>query len=98
MKEGTQQEFEEVIENAKRLIMNKTKYGQGEDANRPWRRVRAKHESWLDGSMDIELIMFEGSPAKGYILVNYGTKNIIAFGPHDKQLHKWNLVEVQLNS
>ena len=91
MKEGTQKEFEELIEKAKKWIMRKTKYGGVDDISRPWRRVRAKHTGWTDGSQDIELIMFEGSPAKGYIIMNYGTRNVRVFGIHDENFKKWNL-------
>lgn len=91
MKAGTQEEFEILIERAKKMIMAKTGYGVNEDAGRRWVRARAKHDGWLDGSEDVELIMFEGSPAKGYIIVNYGTRNVRAFGQRDKPLYKWNL-------
>jgi len=50
---------------------------------------------WISGMAEFEeynvsVWILSGSPVKGHIIVNYGTDNIKAFGPHDEKIRLKN--------
>jgi hypothetical protein len=54
---------------------------------------------WLEANLDsyespdhrIRVLVLEGSPAKGYVIVNYGTETVLAFDVFDKKLKELRL-------
>ena len=45
--------------------------------------------SYGDEHYDVEVMAWEGSPPKGYIIVNYATKMVIAMGDNMNVLNKF---------
>jgi len=78
--------FEEMIVKAQQKIRDR--YRPDTDS-RKWRT--AKVRSYENKSYDIEIRVLTGSPVKGYVLINHGTKTIKAFGINDKLIRTWNL-------
>ena len=78
-----------AIDQAKESVIKS--YGH-KDYSRPWVVARARHEGWEDGSQDMELHMWEGSPAKGWVVVNYGSGTATAFGVNGRKIHTYGVM------
>jgi len=70
----------ELIEKAKEKIIQ----NYGEQPNRRW--LEAHTDSYGNPNYRIQMIVWEGSNAKGYIIINHGTGRIRAYGVNDKLL------------
>lgn len=77
-------DIKKYIEKAKEKVMN----DYGRMVNRRWLDVFV--DSYESNRERIRLLVWEGSPAKGYIIINYGTGSIMAFDVNDKLLKKYN--------
>ncbi|GIK23660.1 MAG: hypothetical protein BroJett005_30740 [Ignavibacteriota bacterium] len=75
--------MEQLIEQAKRLIEKKF------DPGRKW--LEASLDSYNADSNRVTLFVLEGSPAKGYIIANYGTKQVIAFDYYGRKRRTYSL-------
>ena len=76
-----------LIERAKKKV--EESYGKP-DAGRRW--VKTHIDSYKDPQYRIELHVWEGSPAKGYIVVNYseGFDSVRAFGLYNQIVYTGN--------
>lgn len=74
----------DLIEKAKVAIRRSYGYSSHDDDGRAW--IRSSVSSYGVNNFDIDVIVMEGSPVKGYILVNYGTSTVKAFDYCDKLL------------
>lgn len=54
------------------------------DSGRRWIDVHA--DSYGDGTYRIRLLVLEGSPCRGYIVVNYATGMVRAYNVFDKRI------------
>ncbi len=54
---------------------------------RPW--IEAHADSYKSETHRVAIIVREGSPAKGYIVVNYGVGTVAAFDVQDELLYRW---------
>ncbi|KAA0243658.1 MAG: hypothetical protein DYG83_13270 [Candidatus Brocadia sp. AMX2] len=68
--------MEQLIGQAKRLV------ARGLNPDRKW--LESSLDSYNDESYRVSLLVLEGSPAKGYIIANYGTRQVIAFDDDGK--------------
>lgn len=80
--------MEELIEQAKKLIERRS------ESDRRW--LEASLDSYDDKSHRVSLIVQEGSPAKGYIIANYGTEQVIAFDYDGTKLKTYRLQDKHL--
>jgi hypothetical protein len=77
---------ETAIAKAKDKIIKAYEGENGKD-DRPW--LIASADSYKSEHYRISIIVREGSPAKGYIIVNYGFGTVIAYDAQDNLLFKW---------
>ena len=63
---------------------------------RPW--LKTNLDSYQSESNRVTLYVLEGSPCKGYVIVNYGSKYIRAFNAWNKQIYQCNVQSKFLNS
>ena len=104
--------FEQAIEKAKVSIVNKF-CGKNDDMtpsenqefqdlfnaciNRKW--LTCSVDSYKSESNRISFIVCEGSPVKGYVVVNYGADTVTAVDAWGKQLQTWtNLYRTKNNT
>ena len=79
------QSLDELIEKAKSAVV---KAFEGKDTTeREW--LIADLDSYESVAYRIRIYVLEGSPAKGIILVNYGTRTVIAIDAWDSRLKTW---------
>jgi len=76
------EKFEGVIEKAKRKI--EESYG---GMKRQW--LKTKIDSYENPLYRIELYVYEGSPPKGYIVVNYGRGLVHAFNAWGEKIYTY---------
>jgi len=74
--------IEENIKKAKLAVIKK--YEGEEKTERKWIELTA--DSYNEKSYRIALFVLEGSPAKGYVIANYGRKIVMAFSVDDKKI------------
>ncbi|GAN34101.1 MAG: hypothetical protein DYG83_03405 [Candidatus Brocadia sp. AMX2] len=75
--------MEQLIEQAKKLIAKRW------DEGRKW--LETSLDSYGDKSYRVSLFVLEGSPAKGYIIANYGMGRVTAFGCDGTRLKTYRL-------
>ena len=68
--------MEQLIERAKRLVEHWYNCRQGE---RPWLEAEPPY-SYDNPEYKVKLLVLEGSPPKGYILVDYSYRMVKLFG------------------
>lgn len=73
---------DELIEEAKQIVIKK--YEHKDTTKRKW--LEANLDSYENPNHRIRVLVLEGSPAKGYIIANYGTARVTAFDVYDKKL------------
>ena len=78
--------FEEIIVKAQQKV--KDRYDPV-DEKRKWES--AKVRSYENKSYDVEIRVLKGSPCKGYVVANHGTKVVRAYSVNDKLIGTWNL-------
>jgi len=81
--------YKKLVEQAKEIVMNNF----GGDRTRPWGKMHI--DSYDDKSYRIETLVWEGSPIKGYIIINHGTGEIKCFGCNDKMLKRFNFKDIE---
>ena len=74
------------IEKAKDIVMK----AYGRDSTRRWLDVSANSYTLLNEG--IRCLVWEGTPAKGYVIINYGRGSIRAFGVDDKLLKTYKIL------
>jgi len=86
------QTFEDAIEKAKLAIIRS--YDRKGSVKRIWK------EAAIDFGGDmIKFIVREGSPPKGWIVVNYGMHTVTAYDVHERKLYTWrNLIDLTSKS
>lgn len=96
IKEIKEQEFiEQLIEEAKFKVIKHRgiKDCINKEINYKRRWLHTELTSYHDKQYDIELFALEGSPIKGYVIVNRVCRYIIAYDLFGKILKKWNIDE-----
>lgn len=83
--------FEIAMEKAKRKVMSCYGCTDYYTNDRRWKQVYV--DSYNIPDYRIALIVWTGSPAKGYIVINYGRGVIRAFGVDDKCIGVFNFRE-----
>ena len=78
--------FVEAMTKVRDAVVRKTGYKEGD---REWLSARLEHEGWPDGTQDIQIYARPGSPFKGYIIINYGTKTITGYDVRDNRISRW---------
>lgn len=92
MNQNHETDLKTSIEYAKEIV--KRAYGHymksAGESQRPWKQISI--DSYENPAYRIELYVYEGSPAKGYIIANYGTRTLTVFNGHDQKLKqlRWN--------
>jgi len=79
-----QQTLDELIQKAKEKI----EQNYGKQPGRKW--LDAHADSYGNPTYRIQILVWEGSNAKGYIVINHGTGRIRAYGVNDKLLWTYN--------
>lgn len=77
--------FSEALEKAKLRIIKK--YERRNTTKRAW--LEAHIDSYHSEYNRLQMIVLEGSPPKGFIIVNYGANTLTAFDCHGNKLHVW---------
>ena len=84
-----------LIDKAKKKVIKA--YEGREYSDRAWLETHV--DSYKEDRHRIQLIVLEGSPVKGYVIVNYGRGLVRAYSCHDKcifsrlletEVMKWN--------
>ncbi len=76
--------MEETVAKAKRCVERAYR----ERTVRKWLSA-SPPPSYEDESYAVSLYVYEGSPPKGYVIVDYGYHTVKAFGPGWRHLHTW---------
>jgi len=77
--------FSEALEKAKLRIIRE--YEGKESTHRAWLEVHV--DSYESESNRLQMIVLEGSPPKGWIIVNYGHRTLTAFDLQGNKLYRW---------
>jgi hypothetical protein len=79
-------EFEELIELCKQAVIKAYRFIEGKEAeDRPWLEVHVDPYKCYK-RYRVQLFVLEGTPAKGYVLVDYGRKRVQAFDSDGERL------------
>ena len=78
--------MEDAIELAKNKVI-KAYDRPGACVEREW--IVANADSYREVRQRVAVLVREGSPAKGYVIANYGKHTVMAFSLHDELLFKW---------
>jgi len=76
--------LKELIDKAKEKI----EQNYGEQPDRRW--LEAHADSYENPNYRIQIFVWEGSNAKGYLVINHGTGRIRAYGVNDNLLWTYN--------
>lgn len=79
-------EFEELIEKAKLRVMRAY---DPYDPPTPRKWLTANLDSYGDSAFRVSIMVLEGSPAKGYVIADYGRATVQAVDAWGKRLHRW---------
>jgi hypothetical protein len=79
--------IEEFIEKCKQAVIKD--YEGKETTDRPW--LEAHVDSYGSAKYRIQVFVLEGSPAKGYVVANYGHTRVQAFDGRGKKLVEYSL-------
>ena len=77
----------ELIEKAKLKVFSTCPHP--DDNERPW--LEADIDSYSSKSTRIKLLVLEGSPPRGIIIVNYPLGTVTAINMYNQRLHTWKL-------
>ncbi len=77
--------MEDAIELAKNKVIEA--YDRPGSCEREW--IVANADSYREVRQRVAVLVREGSPAKGYVIANYGRLTVMAFNVHDELLFKW---------
>ena len=77
--------FEEAIEKAKLSVIKS--YDCKGSVERKW--LEANLDSYEEKHSRLKILVREGSPPKGHIIVNYGHQTVTAFDALGKKLYTW---------
>jgi hypothetical protein len=81
----TTKEFKDLIELCKQAVMKARASNEGQGAmERRW--LEAHADSYENPKYRIQLFVLEGSPAKGYVVIDYGHHRVQAFDVRGKRL------------
>lgn len=86
---STEKRMEENIRKAKEKVI--TTYEHSKVTWRKW--LEASLDSYRTADHRITIFALEGSPVKGYVIANFGTEKVIAFGNDDKKLKTYHVYE-----
>jgi hypothetical protein len=83
-------EFEELIELCKQAVIKAYVRYEGECAkDRPWLEAHVDPYGSCERHR-VQLFVLEGTPAKGYVLADYGRKRVQAFDSDGKKVRQFN--------
>lgn len=86
-KQRKAEKMEEMIQKAKQKVISA--YERSGITQRSWLEA-SPPDSYSNKAFRVTIFVLEGSPCKGYIIVNYATATVRAFGCHDKPLWTYN--------
>lgn len=78
--------MEAAIERAKEKVI-RSHDRPGVNVERDW--IVANLDSYRQADQRVAVFVREGSPAKGYVIANYGHRTVTAFNLQDELLFKW---------
>ena len=81
-----------MIEEAKKTVIK----NYGKTIEREWIEARA-YNQYKYRNYDIVLFMRTGSPSKGYVIANYGTRTVLAISNQNKILSKRSMNSYNLD-
>lgn len=79
-------EFEELIEKAKLRVIQAYDHYQP-PTPRKW--LIANLDSYENSASRVSIMVLEGSPAKGYVIADYGRATVQAVDAWGKRLYRW---------
>jgi hypothetical protein len=89
--EGKERLLKEAVEKAKARVIEA--YEHCDHTERQW--LHTFLDSYQTSDYRVELHVLEGSPCKGFVVVNRGRGEVIAFDCRDKRLYTWKIRELR---
>jgi hypothetical protein len=84
-----EEDIDKLVEKAKKLVTHQISHPKviADYESRRW--LETNVDSYQAGTNRISFLVLEGSPPRGYVVVNYSTKKVTAFDSADRVLKRF---------
>ena len=83
------QTINDIVKKAKIKVLISYGGNLKDNTTRKW--IESHSDSYNDSCYRVQLLVYEGSPAKGYVIINYGVGFVTCFDASGKQLYTWKI-------